>query len=59
LGGGLLERTPPLYELVQTALVVVTPAATLEPLSIALAELGDDAGVVGAAALAASGVSII
>ncbi|MGE0869577.1 MAG: ROK family protein [Kofleriaceae bacterium] len=59
LGGGLLERTPTLYELVQTALVVVTPAATLEPLSIALAELGDDAGVVGAAALAASGVSII
>lgn len=59
LGGGLLGRTPTLYELVVTMLPLVAPVASMEPLSIAEAVLGDDAGIVGAAALAASGVSII
>ncbi|HTR50085.1 MAG TPA: ROK family protein [Kofleriaceae bacterium] len=59
LGGGLLARCPTLYQLVVTALEVAAPAASLEPLSIALAELGDVAGPCGAAHLAASGVSIV
>ena len=58
LGGGLLAHCPTLYQLVATALEVAAPAASLEPLSIALAELGDDAGLVGAAHLAEAGVSI-
>ncbi|MGE0403852.1 MAG: ROK family protein [Kofleriaceae bacterium] len=59
LGGGLLGRTPTLYEQVVTMLPLVAPVASMEPLTIAPAELGDDAGIVGAAALAASGVSIV
>jgi glucokinase len=59
LGGGLLSRCPTLYQLVVTALEVATPGPSLEPLSIALAELGDDAGLVGAARLAEAGVSIL
>jgi len=59
LGGGMLSRCPTLYQLVETTLVVAGNGATLEPLSVALAELGDDAGIVGAAHLAANGVSII
>ncbi|MFN0246184.1 MAG: ROK family protein [Kofleriaceae bacterium] len=59
LGGGLLSRTPTLYEQVVTMLTLVAPVASMEPLSIALATLGDDAGIVGAAALAAAGVSIV
>ncbi len=59
LGGGLLGRTPTLYELVVTMLPLVAPVASMEPLSIAEAVLGDDAGIVGAAALAANDVSII
>lgn len=59
LGGGLLGRTPVLYELVETALLVVTPVATSERLSVVPAELGDDAGLVGSAALARDGVSVL
>jgi predicted NBD/HSP70 family sugar kinase len=59
LGGGLISRTPTLYEQVVTMLPLVAPVASMEALSIASAVLGDDAGIVGAAALAASGVSII
>lgn len=59
LGGGMLTRCPTFYSLVETTLVVAGNAASLEPLSIELAQLGDDAGIVGSAHLAASGVSII
>jgi glucokinase len=59
LGGGLLARCPTLYELVVGSLVIAAPAASLERMTIALAELGDDAGLVGSARLASSGVSII
>lgn len=59
LGGGLLGRTPVLYDLVETALTVAAPAAILERLDVVPAELGDDAGLVGAAALAKGGVSTI
>ncbi len=52
LGGGLLGRCPMLYELVVATLAIATPAASFEPLTIALAELGDDAGLVGSARLA-------
>jgi glucokinase len=59
LGGGMLGRTPTLYQLVETILTVAGNAPSLEPLSVELAQLGDDAGIVGSAHLAASGVSII
>jgi glucokinase len=59
LGGGLLGRTPTLYEQVELALAVAAPAASLEPLTVVRAELGDDAGLVGASALAAAGISTI
>jgi glucokinase len=58
LGGGLLSRTPTLVSLTEIALRIVTPPPILEPLSIAMAELGDDAGLVGAARLAASGEAL-
>jgi glucokinase len=59
LGGGMLGRAPTLYAMVEATLMVAGNAASLEPLSIAQAELGDDAGIVGAAHLAARGVSVI
>jgi len=59
LGGGLLGRTPTLYAQVTTALLLAAPVASTESLTIVAAELADDAGLVGAAALAASGVSIV
>jgi glucokinase len=59
LGGGLLGRTPTLYELVVAMLPLVAPVASMEPLTIAEAMLGDDAGIVGAAALAANDISIV
>jgi len=59
LGGGLLGRTPTLYELVEIALTVAAPVATTDALTVVPATLGDDAGLVGAAALAGAGVSII
>jgi glucokinase len=59
LGGGVLGRTSALRAMTEAALRRVAPAASLEPLTIAVAELGDDAGLVGAAQLACHGVSII
>ncbi|HEX2690112.1 MAG TPA: ROK family protein [Kofleriaceae bacterium] len=59
LGGGVLSRTPLLREMAEIDLMLVAPPASLEPLTIAVAELGDDAGLVGAARLARDGVSII
>jgi glucokinase len=58
LGGGVLGRCPLLRELVIASLSIATPSAALEPLTIAVAELGDDAGLVGAAALAAADLAI-
>ena len=59
LGGGMLGRCQTLYDLLQTALTIAGNAPSLEAMTIVLAELGDDAGIVGAAHLAARGVSII
>ncbi len=59
LGGGMLGRTPTLRAMTEIDVMLVAPAASLEPLTIAVAELGDDAGLVGAARLARAGVSII
>lgn len=59
LGGGMLGRAPVLFDLVETALLVATPVAISERLSVVPAVLGDDAGLVGAAALARDGVSIL
>jgi glucokinase len=59
LGGGVLERTPALRAMTEIDLLLVAPPASLEPLTIAAAELGDDAGLVGAARLARDGVAII
>ncbi len=59
LGGGMLGRTPALYAEVLARLPAVAPVASMERLTIMPAELGDDAGLVGAAALAAAGVSLI
>ena len=59
LGGGMLGRTPVLYDLVETALTVAAPTAIMERLDVVPAELGDDAGLVGAAALARDGISTI
>ena len=59
LGGGVLARCPTLYDLVCASLEVAAPIAALEALTIAPAELGDDAGLIGAASLAAAGVSLL
>jgi glucokinase len=59
LGGGMLSRTPTLYNLVEIALTIAVPQASLTPLTIVPAELGDDAGLVGSANLAKRGVSIV
>ena len=59
LGGGLLSRTPLLHEMTVAAMTIATPIAHLDALSIVPAELGDDAGLVGAAELAASGHAMI
>lgn len=59
LGGGVLTRTPTLAELAQTTLMVVAPMPHLERLEVAMAELGDHAGLVGAAALARDRVSLV
>jgi glucokinase len=58
LGGGMLGRTPTLYEMVVSTMMVAGNAASLEALTVAQAELGDDAGLVGSAYLAERGVSI-
>jgi glucokinase len=59
LGGGVLARAPTLYQLVEASLWIALPSALREPLTVVPAELGDDAGLVGAARLAAAGVSIV
>lgn len=58
LGGGVLARAPTLVSLTEIALTITAPPPILEPLSIAMAELGDEAGVLGAARLAAAGVAV-
>ncbi len=59
LGGGMLGRTPTLFNLVEIALTIAVPSASIEPLTVVPAELGDNAGLVGAANLAKMGVSIV
>lgn len=58
LGGGVLARCPTLYDLVCASLEVAAPVAAMEALTIAPAELADDAGLIGSARLAAAGISI-
>jgi len=52
LGGGVLSRTPFLYERTVGELERRAPPATLQPLEVRAARLGGDAGMVGAALLA-------
>jgi len=59
LGGGMLGRAPTFYSMVEVALTIALPTALSGPLTVVPAQLGDDAGLVGAANLAATGVSII
>jgi glucokinase len=59
LGGGMLGRCPTFYQLVETTMTVAGNAPSMERLSVVMAELGDDAGIVGAAHLAAKSVSVI
>jgi glucokinase len=59
LGGGVLGRTPALRAMTEIDLMLVAPPASLEPLTVAVAELGDEAGLVGAARLARDGVAIL
>jgi glucokinase len=59
LGGGVLSRAPLLREHVIAAMTVAATPPLLERLVVRDAALGDDAGLVGAALLAAAGVSII
>ncbi|HEY3805549.1 MAG TPA: ROK family protein [Kofleriaceae bacterium] len=51
VGGGVLAHCPTLVELTAAALEIAAPRASLEPLAVVAAELGDDAGLVGAARL--------
>jgi hypothetical protein len=55
----MLRRTPTLFNLVEIALTIAVPSASLEQLTVVPAELGDQAGLVGSANLAKIGVSII
>jgi len=52
LGGGVLSRTPFLYERTVRELERRAPPASLQPLEVQAARLGGDAGMVGAALLA-------
>ena len=54
LGGGVLARCPMLVELTTAALEIAAPRASLERLAVVTGELGDDAGLVGAASLVTS-----
>jgi len=54
LGGGVLARCPMLVELATAALEIAAPRASLEHLAVVTGELGDDAGLVGAADLVTS-----
>jgi glucokinase len=55
LGGGVLSRTPVLRQHIIAAVEIAGVTAALEPLVICEAVLEDDAGLVGAALLAANG----
>ena len=59
LGGGMLGNAPDLRARVVAALDDICPPALRRPLTVVDAALGDDAGIVGAALLAAHGVSPI
>lgn len=59
LGGGMLGRCPTFYDLVLTTMAVATNGPSFDALTIVQAALGDDAGMVGAAHLAARDVSIV
>jgi glucokinase len=59
LGGGVLGRTPALRGMTEARLRAIAPPASVERLTVAVAELGDDAGPLGAAQLARDGVSIL
>jgi glucokinase len=59
LGGGVLSRCPSLVALVKQAMAETTNGPSWGPLSVVLAELGDDAGIIGAAHLAASGTGVL
>ncbi len=59
LGGGFLGRAPTLFELVATTLEIVGNRPSQDAVTVVSAMLGDDAGLVGSAALAAGGVSIV
>ena len=59
LGGGMLGHTPVFRAAVVAGLDEVCPPALRRPLRVVDAALGDDAGIVGAALLAAAGVSLI
>jgi glucokinase len=52
LGGGVLARCPELVRLVTAHMAETTNGPSWGPLSVVLGELGDDAGLVGAAHLA-------
>ncbi|HVV87226.1 MAG TPA: ROK family protein [Kofleriaceae bacterium] len=59
LGGGVLAGAPTLRGQAVALLDQVCPPALRRPLHVVDAALGDDAGIVGAALLAAAGVSLI
>lgn len=59
LGGGFLGRAPTLYALVETTLEIVGNRPSQEAVTVVPAELGDDAGLIGSASLAAGGVSTV
>jgi predicted NBD/HSP70 family sugar kinase len=59
LGGGVLAGAPRLRARTVAALDALVPEAHRRPLTITAAELGDDAGWIGAAHLAARGVSLV
>lgn len=59
LGGGVLGRTPALRAMTEVGVRAIAPPASVERLTVAVAELGDDAGPVGAARLARDGVSLL
>lgn len=59
LGGGVFSRTPALCTMTGGMAVAAAPMASVESLTVENAELGDDAGLIGAARLARDGVSIV
>lgn len=52
LGGGVLSNTPALVQRIRDVIAARSGAASREGLRVALAQLGDDSGIVGAALLA-------